>query len=79
MKTIDLDKILGSNAKVRSVIEDNFYLISSDDAIKCMTEAIRQALDIAAEQAKVEKGINPGAWTASVDKNSITNVINQVK
>jgi len=76
MKEIELDKIINEKSM------HEFWMPDDRDEIRiCMKEAIRQALEIASEEAKIieSKEANQFERYLYVDKNSITSIINRVK
>ena len=72
---IDLDKIIEEN-------DDGHWIrggMLQDDVKDCMKEAIRQALKLASEEAKVVEHFDIEKWNYRVSKQSIMNVMDKIK
>lgn len=75
MKEISLDKI-------RAFVPVDLLgkrQYSENEVNNMMKEAIRQALELAAEEAEIDRYKAFGQWFTRIDKESITNIINRVK
>lgn len=86
MKKINLEEILNKHHHLYMAYnvkdtEGKFRtVIDKDGAIEAMKEAIKQALDLAAENARTILGSDSeGAMQVKVNKDSIINTINQIK
>lgn len=84
-KTINLEKLLGNPVVFDNQMRRDAW--TKDQVLRSMKEAIRQALELAAENAKTHSteeyvsaiGGGEWEWFTSIDKQSILNTINQIK
>lgn len=74
---INLEKILNKCCKSKTHLPG--YELTISNATDAMREAIRQALELAAEKADVDVKIRYEEENWFVDKKSITDVINLIK